>query len=84
MAGSGAGDGGVSVDLEWLIREIEAFKVPHAIVEDCWYSCAKAVYEDGESACCNDDSKKIGLCDCGADAHNAAVDALIERLSESA
>jgi hypothetical protein len=40
-------------------------------VEDCWYSCPKA--PDG---CCNDNYAE-DECICGADDHNARVDATL-------
>lgn len=42
---------------------------------DNWYSCPKA--PDG----CDDESKPKNVCDCGADEHNAKVDALLAQLS---
>lgn len=46
----------------------------HAYCEDSWYSCPKD--EDG---CANDQWPK-GVCNCGADEHNAKVDALLAEL----
>ena len=45
----------------------------HYYCEDPWYSCPKA--PDG---CCNDAEGTD--CNCGADGHNAAVNALLARL----
>lgn len=42
----------------------------HYYCEDPWYTCP--AHPDGSA---NDD-KPAGVCDCGADAHNAAVEAL--------
>jgi hypothetical protein len=42
----------------------------HYSCEDCWYSCPKS--DDG---CCDD--SKGDDCDCGADAFNALIDALL-------
>ena len=42
--------------------------------EDCWYSCPKS----GE--CCDD--RQGPECNCGADAHNAKVDAISAQLGE--
>ncbi len=55
-----------------LLDALRDAKRPHLVVEDCWYSCP----ESGE--CCNDDAKG---CTCGADRHNAAIDAAIEAAS---
>ena len=48
-------------------------KRSHTYCEDGWYSCPKA--EDG----CFDD-RRGPECDCGADKHNAEVDALMALL----
>lgn len=53
---------------------VEALRIPHLNVEDCWYSCPKSV--DG---CCNDNYPD-DVCACGADTHNAKVDALLKAL----
>lgn len=45
----------------------------HYYCDDCWYSCPKS--EDG---CCDQDAGEV--CNCGADKHNAKVDALAELL----
>lgn len=38
----------------------------HAVVEDCWYTCAAATEErEGEDTC--DDTRQGGPCDCGRD-----------------
>jgi len=57
-----------------IIKEILALKTPHHYCDDSWYSCPLA--EDG---CCNDEVDKT-KCNCGADAHNARVDALVKKL----
>ena len=50
---------------------LEAAKLPHYVCEDdCWYSCPKS----GE--CCDDTADQT-KCNCGADAHNAKIDAAI-------
>ena len=66
-------------DLRDLIRAVrdqqaalQAAKEAHLICEDCWYSCPKS----GE--CC-DDAADPELCKCGADEHNAAIDATLAR-----
>lgn len=79
-----AGVGSVRVPIEVyaskeLIAAIEALRVPHLVVDDCWYSCPKAQRDWSEgSASCNDDAKASGDCTCNADEHNAKVDAVIE------
>lgn len=52
-------------------------KRSHYYCEDSWYSCPKA--EDG---CAND--SRGSECDCGADEHNAEVDALMALLRSNA
>ena len=54
-----------------MLREgIEGLRRPHEICEDCWYSCPKS------DECCNEHEDPT-ICRCGADAHNAKVDALL-------
>lgn len=62
-------DGGVMTDLE---QAIAALRQSHAICDDCWYSCPKS----GE--CCNEGAGDE--CNCGADALNAKVDAILRAL----
>lgn len=57
-----------------FIEKLKGLKRGHDYCEDPWYSCPLA--EDG----CADDRKGPG-CECGADAHNAKVDALIAACS---
>ena len=79
---------GAQVDL--LRAALEALRVPHRVEDaDCWYTCplaARSVYhltDDGfqstldpeHSACCEDHPRMV--CNCGADAHNAAIDAAL-------
>jgi hypothetical protein len=45
-----------------LRGEVEAIR--HREVEDCWYSCPKALDADGNSACCDERQTE---CNCGAD-----------------
>ena len=47
----------------------------HDECEDCWYSCPKSA--DG---CCND--AQGDECNCGAEKHNAILDAIISSLSK--
>lgn len=49
----------------------------HFYCEDTWYSCPKH-----EAGCANDAYKK-DECTCGADEHNAEVDALYTSLKDS-
>lgn len=52
--------------------DMEALKLVHHICEDCWYSCPLS-----KEGCCDDRETE---CNCGATAHNAKVDALIQLL----
>jgi len=61
-------DGAASALSAGLERLAALAKRSHYYCEDEWYSCPKA--EDG---CANE-------CDCGADEHNAEVDALMALL----
>ena len=55
-----------------LTREmLDDLKIPHAVIDDCWYSCPKS----GE--CCDHEAEG---CNCGADAYNAKIDALLAKL----
>lgn len=67
-----------------LVALIESLRRPHYINdEDCWYSCPKAKSDWSEgSASCNDEPKD--KCTCGADTHNAKVDALLAVFSDPA
>jgi hypothetical protein len=58
-----------------IAAALDGLKIAHQVVEDCWYSCPKARDADGDSECCND-AISDGACNCGADAHNAKVEAL--------
>lgn len=66
----------------FLVELIALARRPHHVEDgDCWFSCPKAVsdWHDG-SASCNDEAVALGKCTCGADAHNAKVDALMDRM----
>jgi hypothetical protein len=52
---------------------LPTLKISHNYCEDCWYSCPK--HEDG---CCNEAEGED--CNCGADEHNAIIDALMKEL----
>jgi hypothetical protein len=56
------------------LRElIDALRRHHTYCEDCWYSCPKAT-----EGCCDDSQGED--CNCGADEHNARVDAALDAL----
>jgi hypothetical protein len=55
-----------------IIAELLSLKVKHYYCEDSWYSCPLA--EDGSSR------PNDGICDCGAEEHNAKVDSIIHCL----
>ena len=57
-----------------LTAALEKAKIPHTVCDDCWYTCPKAT----EDRCCNTELAK-DKCICGADIHNAAIDAVIKR-----
>jgi hypothetical protein len=60
-----------------LEEVLQGLRRTHLVVDDCWYSCPKAVDDVyGDSACC-DDSKRESICTCGAEKHNAAIDAVL-------
>ncbi len=59
--------------IEVTVEELNQFRRFHFDMdEDCWYSCPKSGH------CCND-TKPKDECDCGADAWNAKLDALLAR-----
>lgn len=62
-----SGDDPIVLGLEQLRRE-------HLSVPDCWYSCPKS------GDCCNE--AEGDECNCGADAHNALIDALLALVAE--
>ena len=60
----------MQLEISRLRAALQAAKIPHLVVGgDCWFSCPAS----GE--CCNDNLD--GKCDCGADKHNAAIDAAL-------
>lgn len=62
------------LDLKQLIADLEDLKIPHHVEpEDHFYSCPKSGF------CIKDLTGNVLTCECGADNHNAKVDALIER-----
>ena len=56
-----------------LKETLPTLKISHNYCDDCWYSCPKA-----EGGCCNDAEGEH--CNCGADKHNAIIDALMREL----
>jgi|SRR5208282_4906089 len=54
------------MDLDAALR---AARISHHICEDCWYSCPLS-----SEGCC--DERQIE-CNCGAEEHNAAIDAVL-------
>ena len=64
-------------DRERLVALIESLRLRHDQCEDCWYSCPKS-----EEGCC-DESRPTDVCTCGADAHNATIDAVLAALAAS-
>lgn len=56
-----------------IIAELEKLHVSHYYCDDRWYSCPK--HPDG---CANEDEGTE--CNCGADEHNARLDAVIAEL----
>ena len=74
------GHGRLLAEVERLRAALAAAKIPHLIVdEDSWYSCLLAKNEDGEWASYYDlQDGERRRCTCGADKHNAAIDAALE------
>ena len=68
---------GTSALNDGLERLAVLAKRDHYYCEDGWYSCPKA--KDG----CDNDTRGPE-CDCGADEHNAEVDALMTELRSNA
>ena len=59
-----------------LLKALEGTRRSHFVLEDdCWYSCPKS------GRCCNDNAGDD--CNCGADAHNARIDAVIAKLPQA-
>lgn len=56
-----------------LIGTLSGLRRAHDNCEDCWYSCPLSA--DG---CCNDGVDK-SKCNCGADTHNAKIDAALSK-----
>ena len=64
-----------------LRATLQEAKRTHLVVEDCWYSCPKALDEKGRSACCND-AINDASCNCGADEHNAKIAAVLAQATD--
>ena len=58
-------------DAVTLAEGLLALRLPHREVNDSWYSCPRS--EEG----CIDESAGAG-CNCGADAHNALIERLLD------
>lgn len=58
-----------------IVDFLESLKLPHHYCDDCFYSCPKS-----EEGSCDDKAKELGVCNCGADAHNERIQNFIERL----
>lgn len=58
-------------EIKRLRAALEAAKIPHLVVDDCWYSCPLS------EKCCND--QEPAKCNCGADDHNAKIDAALKQ-----
>lgn len=59
-----------------LTTTLPRLRRPHLVEGDCWYSCPK-------SGDCCDDERDTNHCDCGADAHNAIIDAALAEVCEA-
>lgn len=63
------------------ITDLEVLKQPHKHCDDSWYCCPACPNEDHPAGSCGGDFLKhggaVGRCACGADVHNARIDALI-------
>jgi hypothetical protein len=59
-----------------LVEQLAALaRQPHYHCDDPWYTCP--AHPEGSA----NDEKPVGVCDCGADTRNAAVDALQARIA---
>lgn len=57
---------------------LASLRLRHHVSPDCWYSCPLSDTEDPDEGCCDDE--RPHECDCGAEAHNARLDALTAAL----
>lgn len=55
------------------IKQAQALKRSHRMVDDCWYSCPKSA-----EGCCDD--SQGDECNCGTDDYNKRIDRLIQTL----
>jgi hypothetical protein len=53
---------------------LESLRLSHGTCDDCFYSCPMS------DECCDDEAER--KCNCGADAHNAKIDAAIKEIDE--
>ena len=58
---------------EALVKRLDELRITHHTCDDCWYSCPAS------GDCCNEFSGNE--CDCGADEHNAKLDAILAALT---
>lgn len=65
-----------NAELGQLVDELAKLaRQQHYYCDDCWYTCP--AHPEGTA----NDFKERGVCDCGANEHNAVVDALRSRIA---
>ena len=69
----GARDMEVAIAMD-VVKEILLLKQSHYECEDSWYSCPLS-----REGTCNEFQER-GVCNCGAEKHNAKVDAIVDEL----
>lgn len=62
-----------AIDTLGLADRVAKLRRSHRECDDCWYSCPKS-----ERGCCNESQGDD--CNCGADEHNAEVEAIVTAL----
>jgi len=62
----------LAATIKEMVESLELMSLQHHECEDSWYSCPKS-----PGGCSNDEAGDN--CDCGADAHNARIDAILAR-----
>lgn len=67
-------------DLRELIDSLELLRLRHDVCEDSWYTCPKAVDDDPDNTCANDNMREADFCTCGATRHNETLDTIIGSL----
>lgn len=71
--------GTLSRQRDRLVEALEGAKISHLVVDgDCWFSCPKAKSDWHEGSACCDESVDRTKCRCGADEHNAKIDAALK------